>query len=219
MGLLLSSFLMAQQRVSFKIVNKNNEPVSFATITAKNAADTSKSSTRIADSTGTTQLSLTDGNYKISIQAVNYQAFTKTITVNNSNTSFTFSLSLSTGSLEGVVVTARKPLMRQDDDKTIVDPEPIVLGSSNAYEVMEKIPGLFMDQDGNIFLNSTTPSQIWINGREQKMSAADVATILKSLPPKSIASIELIRSPSARYDASGGGGIVNVILKKNVRSG
>jgi iron complex outermembrane recepter protein len=219
LGLLLSSFLIAQQRVSFKIINKNNEPVSFATIIAKNAADTSKSSTRIADSSGTTQLLLNDGTYKIYVQAVNYQAFTKTITVNNLNTAFTFSLSLSTGSLQGVVVTARKPLMRQDDDKTIVDPEPIVLGSSNAYEVMEKIPGLFMDQDGNIFLNSTTPSQIWINGREQKMSAADVATILKSLPPNSIASIELIRSPSARYDASGGGGIVNVILKKNVKIG
>ena len=95
LGLLLSSFLIAQQRVSFKIINKNNEPVSFATIIAKNAADTSKSSTRIADSSGTTQLLLNDGTYKIYVQAVNYQAFTKTITVNNLNTAFTFSLSLS----------------------------------------------------------------------------------------------------------------------------
>ena len=101
MGLLLSSFLMAQQRVTIKIVNKNNEPVSFATITAKNAADTTKSNTRIADSSGIALLSLNDGNYRITIQAVNYQNLTKTITVNNANTSFTFSLSLSTGSLEG----------------------------------------------------------------------------------------------------------------------
>ncbi len=219
MSLLLSISLLAQQRVTIKVADKQNQPIAFATVIARSEADTNKKITRIADSTGTVLVSLANGNYSVTAQAVNYTALTKKILVNNTATSFTFTLPLLTGSLQGVVVTARKPLMRQDDDKTIVDPEPIVLGSSNAYEVMEKIPGLFMDQDGNIFLNSTTPSQIWINGREQKMSAADVATILKSLPPNSIASIELIRSPSARYDASGGGGIVNVILKKNVKIG
>lgn len=219
MSLLLSISLLAQQRVTIKVADKQNQPIAFATVIARSEADTNKKITRIADSTGTVLVSLANGNYSVTAQAVNYTALTKKIQVNSTTNTFTFSLSLLTGSLEGVVVTARKPLMRQDDDKTIVDPEPIVLGSSNAYEVMEKIPGLFMDQDGNIFLNSTTPSQIWINGREQKMSAADVATILKSLPPNSIASIELIRSPSARYDASGGGGIVNVILKKNVKIG
>jgi hypothetical protein len=84
---------------------------------------------------------------------------------------------------------------------------------------MEKVPGLFVDQDGNIYLNSTTPATVYINGREQKMSAADIATMLKSLPPNSIATIEIMRTPSARYDASGSGGIVNVVLKKGVRIG
>jgi hypothetical protein len=60
---------------------------------------------------------------------------------------------------------------------------------------------------------------VYINGREQRMSAADIATILKSLPPNAIASIEILRTPSARYDASGGGGIVNVVLRKGVRIG
>jgi hypothetical protein len=109
--------------------------------------------------------------------------------------------------------------MRQEDDKTIVDPENLAASSTNAYEIMEKIPGLFVDQDGNIYLNSTTPATVHINGREQKMSSADIATILKSLPPNSIASIEILRTPSARYDASGGGGIVNVVLRKGVRIG
>jgi len=109
--------------------------------------------------------------------------------------------------------------MRQEDDKTIVEPENLALASTNAYEIMEKVPGLFIDQDGNVFLNSTTPAKVYINGREQKMSTADIATLLKSLPPNSIASIEIIRTPSAKYDASTSGGIVNVVLKKGVKIG
>lgn len=121
--------------------------------------------------------------------------------------------------MEGVVVTARKPLMRQEDDKTIVDPENLATSSTNAYEVIEKIPGVYVDQDGNVMLNNSTPSAVWINGREQKMSSQDIATLLKSLPPNSIEKIEVIRTPSARYDASGGGGIVNIVLRKNVKLG
>src|SRR5215218_1559615 len=109
--------------------------------------------------------------------------------------------------------------MRQEDDKTIIDPENLASSSINAYEILEKTPGLFVDQDGNIYLNSTTPATVYINGREQKMSTADIATMLKSLPPNSIASIEIMRTPSSKYDASGSGGIVNVILKKGVRIG
>ena len=82
---------------------------------------------------------------------------------------------------------------------------------------MEKIPGLFVDQDGNIYISSTTPAKIYINGREQRMSTADIATLLKSLPPGAIASIEILRTPSAKYDASSSGGIVNVVLKKGIK--
>src|SRR4028118_1092556 len=109
--------------------------------------------------------------------------------------------------------------MRQEDDKTIVDPENLAASSTNAFEILEKTPGLFVDQDGNVYLSSTTPARIYINGREQRMSTADIATMLKSLPPNSIASIEILRTPSAKYDANGGGGIVNVVLKKGVRIG
>jgi hypothetical protein len=85
--------------------------------------------------------------------------------------------------------------MRQEDDKTIVDPENLAASSTNAYEIMEKIPGLFVDQDGNIYLSSTTPAKVYINGREQRMSTLDIATLLKSLPPNAIASVEILRTP------------------------
>ncbi|HET7897072.1 MAG TPA: outer membrane beta-barrel protein, partial [Flavisolibacter sp.] len=153
------------------------------------------------------------------ISAVSYETLERSIQVKSGSTSFNFVLQSASQSMAGVIVTARKPLFRQEDDKTILDPEPLANTSTNAYEIMEKTPGLYVDQDGNIYLNSTSPAKVYINGREQKMSAADIATILKSLPPNAIASIEIVRTPSAKYDASGGGGIVNVVLRKGIRIG
>ena len=109
--------------------------------------------------------------------------------------------------------------MRQEDDKTIIDPENLVASSTSGYEVLEKTPGLFVDQDGNIYISSLSPAAVQINGRDMKMSASDIAAMLKSLPPNSIAKIEIVRTPSAKYDASSSGGVVNVVLKKGVQIG
>jgi len=175
---------------------------------------------KVADTLGHVKFTLAqNGQYFVSITAVNYEPIEKRITVKGSTPVFTFTADHSAKTLGGVTVTATRPLMRQEDDKTIVDPENLAAASTNAYEIIEKTPGLFVDQDGNIYLNSTTPATIYINGREQKMSTADIATMLKSLPPNSIASIEIMRTPSAKYDASGSGGIVNIVLKKGVRIG
>jgi outer membrane receptor protein involved in Fe transport len=84
---------------------------------------------------------------------------------------------------------------------------------------LEKTPGIIADQDGNFYLSSTSAATIYINGRELKMSNADIATMLKSLPPNAIERIEILRTPSAKYDASGSGGIINVVLKKGVKIG
>jgi iron complex outermembrane receptor protein len=121
--------------------------------------------------------------------------------------------------LDAVVVTSKSPLLKQVDDKTIVDAEVLANSSTNALEVLEKTPGAIVDNDGNVYLNSATPALVYINGREVKLSASDVASLLKSLPANSISKIEIIRSPSAKYDASGSGGIVNVVLKKGVKIG
>ncbi|MBL0267664.1 MAG: hypothetical protein IPP99_03045 [Chitinophagaceae bacterium] len=80
------------------------------------------------------------------------------------------------------MVRSQKPLMRQEDDKTIVDPGNLGATSTSGYEVIEKTPGLFVDQDGNIYISSLTPAAIQINGRDMRMSAADVAPCGKPAP-------------------------------------
>ena len=215
-----SSILAQQTRVSFKVVNNKSEGLPFVTVSVVSVPDTINKVERITDSTGFAYFSLIAGRpYKIIVSAVEFVPVVKAITVKGDNPVYTIVVETLSTSLGTVVVNSRRPIMRQEDDKTIVDPENLAASSTNAYEMMEKVPGLFVDQDGNIYLNSMTPATVHINGREQKMSTADVATMLKSLPPNSIASIEILRTPSAKYDASGGGGIVNVVLKKGVRIG
>ncbi|HEY6502488.1 MAG TPA: carboxypeptidase regulatory-like domain-containing protein, partial [Chitinophagaceae bacterium] len=203
-----------------RVVNTKKEPVPFATITVTNRIDSLLSEKKVADSSGSATFRLSKGvQYIISVSAINYQPQEKRITFTANQNAFIFSLESSAKTLGGVVVRSSKPLMRQEDDKTIVDPENIAATSTSGYEVIEKTPGLFVDQDGNIYIASTTPATILINGREMKMSTADIATMLKSLPPNAIQSIEILRTPSAKYDASSSGGIVNVILKKGVKLG
>ena len=204
--------------VTFQVINEKKEPIPFASIEVTLQSDTVSPIKKVADSMGTARFSLAkNGLYRVSITAVNYQSIQKGISI--SQRRFVFVVNALSKSLKEITVTAKRPLMRQEDDKTIVDAEVLAESATNGYEIVEKIPGIVIDQDGNIYLSSTTPAQIYINGREMKMSAEDIATMLKNLPPNAIARIEILRTPSAKYDASGTGGIVNVVLKKGVKIG
>jgi iron complex outermembrane receptor protein len=215
----ITSIHAQQTNVAIKIINAKKEPLPFASVTITPVNDSTQTFNKISDSSGIAMFSLPYERYLVSVSSINYQQLKKGITVKSENPSFTLMAESTLKTLTGVTVTATRPVMRQEDDKTIVDPENLATSSTNAYEILEKTPGLYVDQDGNIYLNSTTPAAIYINGREQKMSAADIASMLKNLPPNSIASIEILRTPSAKYDASGSGGIVNVVLKKGVKIG
>lgn len=206
--------------VTIKIINQKKESIASATVSVTNGFDSLAIFKKVADSTGTVLFSLIKNQqYTVAVSATGYQPYEKGIMLTGNHPVYTFSLETQSKTLGGVTVRSSRPLMRQEDDKTIVDPENLASSSTSGYEVIEKTPGLFVDQDGNIYIASTTPATVLINGRELKMSAADIATMLKSLPPNAIQSIEIVRTPSAKYDASGGGGIVNVILKKGVKLG
>ncbi len=209
-----------QSSVTIKINGYKNEPVANATIKISSWPDSTYIQNKIADSSGIAIVSLTKNTkYSITISAIDHLPFEKGINYTGNQSYFSFHLEPSNKNLDTVTIASKKPLMRQENDKLIVDPENMVASSSSGFEVIEKIPGVFMDQDGNIYLNSMTPATVQVNGREMKTSAADVASMLKSLPPNAIAKIEILKTPSAKYDASGGGGIVNVVLQKGIKLG
>lgn len=216
--LVFTAFFGTAQNLRINVTNNALQPVPFATLTLSLQQDSTLISTRRTDATGWVFFDAVPGFYRLQISSVGYLPVQQTIKFDQS-TELKFTLKADSKALKGVTVIATKALVRQEDDKTIVDPEPLAPASTNAYELLEKTPGIFADPDGNVFLSSTSPAAIHINGREQRMSPADIATMLKSLPPNAIASIEILRTPSARYDASGGGGIINIVLKKGVRVG
>ncbi len=159
------------------------------------------------------------GLYIVKISYIGYKTLEKTINVKPEKRSFDFFLEESSTSLSEVTVSAAKPLIRQEDDKMIIDPGPMVSISTNTLEVLESTPGLYVDYEGGIYLTSATPAVVYINGREQKMGNQDIMTLLRSLPPGSVERIEVIRTPSTKYDAASSGGIINVVLKKGVKLG
>lgn len=115
--------------------------------------------------------------------------------------------------LETVVVTATKPMMQMDiDKKTFNVDKNIVTTGGTAVDVMRNVPSVQVDIDGNVKLRNAAP-QIYVDGRLSTLS-------LDQIPADAIESVEVITNPSAKYDASGGNaGILNIVLKKNRKSG
>jgi hypothetical protein len=116
--------------------------------------------------------------------------------------------------LKSIEIAAKKPLLEQNIDRTVVNVESMIsAASSNTLEVLNKTPGVTVDQNGNIQLNGKGV-MVLINGRTTYMSGQDLANYLKSLPGSTLDKIELMDAPPAKYDA-GGGAVINLRLKKS----
>lgn len=122
-------------------------------------------------------------------------------------------LSTDAKQLEAVTVTASKPTLKMDIDKKVYNVEKdMVNAGGTALDVMKNVPSVNVDIDGNVTLRNSSP-QIYIDGRPTTLT-------LDQIPADAIESVEVITNPSAKYDASGGGaGILNIVLKKNRKTG
>jgi hypothetical protein len=122
--------------------------------------------------------------------------------------------------LDEVTVNATRPQIIIEPDKTIVNVEGTVMAEgANALDVLGRSPGVFITSDGSINLNGRTGVTVMINDRPMYMSAADLTSFLRSMSADNIKSIEVITSPSARFDAEGAAGVINIQLKKNTVDG
>ena len=209
------------QQISLQVTlsTLQNNSLAGATLQLYSLPDTILLNAQVAATNGNIFLVKPFARYLLKAVAIGYEATETSIAVKDQPVQLHLFFKKKLTSLKGVEVTARKQLLKQEDDKTIVDATVLANSSSNAYEVLEKTPGAVIDQDGNVYLSSTTPATIFINGREMKLSSADIASLLKSLPAGSVSKIEILRSPSAKYDAASSGGIVNIVLKNGIKIG
>ncbi|HRR09151.1 MAG TPA: TonB-dependent receptor [Rhodothermales bacterium] len=210
----------AQSFVNLKFTDTQNMAIIGVSVRLINEKKPSSQQTGTTNQEGNIRLKVEPTTtYRLQATFIGYKPIEELISFKKDDVERIFVLTEDTASLGEVTVTAKKPLITQVDDMSVVDPGPVADISSNAMEVLEKIPGLFIDQDGNIYLSSTTPASVYLNGREQKMSREDIAVLLKNLPPNSIERIEILRTPSAKFDASSSGGLVNVVLKRGFKIG
>lgn len=205
-------------QIHLSITNDKQEPFQGVTAILYHLPDSSLKLKLVIDGEASLSVDI-NSNYFIKVSASGVKTVTKEISVADSIVNVNVVLSSKVNNLGNVTVVSKRPLIKQDDDKTVVDAEALSNSSINAYEVLEKVPGAIVDQDGNVYLSSTTPATIFINGREMKLSNTDIASLLKSLPAGSVSKIEILRSPSAKFDAASSGGIINIVLKKGVKLG
>lgn len=217
--LLIVTVTLFSQKVSIRVIDNSRNPLPGATVSISHINDSAiiYSTTNI-DGVAFFE-NLKNTTYLLKVSYIGFTPLEKAITIKSNERNFTFKLEENAYALDEVTIAAQKPLIRQEGDKMIIDPESLAHAASNTLEVLESTPGLYVDQDNGIFLNSATPAKVYINGREQKLSSQDISMILQSLPPGSVEKIEVLRTPSTKYDAASSGGIINVVLKKGVKIG
>lgn len=220
----LSSFAQNTAQVMGKITGDNKKPLASATVSLLKAKDSSLVKIAVSNSNGDFKiLSVKPGSYFLSATSVGFakNATSKfEITEGQEYTAPPLMLLHSSTSLSAVIVQAKKPMIEVKADKTVFNVENSINATgSNAFELLQKSPGVTTDKDDNISMQGKNGVKIYIDGKPTQMGGADLAAYLRSINSADIESIEMITNPSAKYDASGNAGIINIRLKKNKNYG
>lgn len=222
--LALPAMICAKGTVTGKIVNKGTgEPMDFVTIQVFDASG--KKPLQIvasSDEAGNFKLpSLADGSYVVKIMNVGSVNQERPVNIAGGNVNLgTIHLADDSKLLKEVVVEGIRSQMRFELDRKVftVDANIAAAGQS-ASELLESIPSVEVDQDGEVSLRGNSSVTIWINGKDSGLTADNRAQILEQIPGESIDRIEVITNPSAKYSPEGTAGIINIILKKDRRGG
>lgn len=227
--LLLTAFTAGAQnttKISGQVMDENGSPVKAVTVMLHRTKDSVLVKTEITDGQGIYEMiGVKPGNYFIRTSFVGtLRSSTPAFQVADGQTASVPSISLkpSDKNLQGVTVTGSytKPLIEVKADRTIFNVESSINSTgSNAFELLQKSPGVITDKDDNISLKGKNGVRVYIDGRPTQMNNADLAAYLRSINSVDIESIEMISNPSAKYDASGNAGIINIRLKKNKKFG
>ncbi|MCB9293613.1 MAG: TonB-dependent receptor [Lewinellaceae bacterium] len=211
--------------ITGKVTDETGAPVAYANALLLYAQDSTLAKGALTDSSGIfTFENAPGGRYLVSISYVGYAtAYTSLFETGAGQAPVQLapiSLSQEGIALEEIVVKASRPFIQLDADKMTINVEnsPVAAGNT-ALEVLARAPGVTVDQNNTINLKGKQGVQILINGKNTHLSAEDVARMLENMPAESIQKIEIIHSPSARYEASGNAGVINIQIKKDRKLG
>jgi iron complex outermembrane recepter protein len=226
LSLIITYSINAQEGfLSGSLIDPKEETIPFATVAMVKLPDSTVVTGTTTDMDGMFELGTPkEGKYMLRFSAIGFTStFTDAFNITSPNYSRDFGqviIKEEMTMLNEVMVQAWRPRVELEAGKMVVRVEGTAMAAgSSAFEIISKSPGISADQDGNLRLNGKTGVKIMINGRLTYLSADQLKTMLESMPAENIKNIELIHNPSAKYDAEGSAGIINIILKENLGSG
>ncbi len=207
--ILFASVSASALNIKGKVTDPKGEPISFATISLL-SNDSTLLTGAITNEKGEYTLDTQNKDYILQASYVGYQ------------TSFggpDFVLKEETSQLSEVEVKAKRPLIERQMDKLVVNvsQSPLAAGS-NGNDILRRAPGVRIDKDGNITVNGKSV-EVYIDGKPSYLSGQQLKAMLDGTDGNTIEKIEIISNPSAKYDASGQGGIINIKTKRNMMKG
>ncbi|MCG9792821.1 TonB-dependent receptor domain-containing protein [Flavobacterium algicola] len=207
-------------RITGKIIEKTTkQPLEYATVTFKNPINPKAITGGITDSKGDFSIDITPGTYNITMEFISFRA----IELNNKSLQKTtalgtFSLEEDAAQLNEVVITTEKSSVEIKLDKKIYNVgQDMTVKGGTASDVLNNVPSVTVDTDGTVSLRGNDNVRILIDGRPS--NATNISDALRSISSDALDKVEVITNPSARYDAEGGAGIINIVLKKGKNNG
>jgi len=221
--ILMSTALFAEPSaiVKGRVTDTKNKPIEFATATLLNSSTKELFKGQICNDKGEFVIEkVKPGEYILAVTMVGYsKSESEKLTIDPKSSKVVEKnvvLSEASHQLGNVEVVAKKKFIEQTVDKMIVNPEAsITTASENVYEILKKLPGVVIDNSDNISMKGKQNVKILIDEKPTYVSATQLASMLKGMQGKNVDRIEIIENPSARYDAEGNSGIINIKTKHN----
>ena len=220
----ITVFAQNASTVSGQINDNNGKPLAAATIMLQKAKDSALVKTAVTNATGSYEISpVKPGSYFVSATSAGMKKTTSAVFEVKENENAVAPLLAAqpaTKDLTAVTVTSAKPMVEVKADKTILNVEGTINAVGNdGLELLRKSPGVMVDKDDNLSLSGKNGVRVYIDGKPSPLAGSDLASYLKSLQSSQIEAIEIITNPSAKYEAAGNAGIINIKLKKNLTIG
>ncbi|MBO4599497.1 MAG: TonB-dependent receptor, partial [Bacteroidales bacterium] len=212
--------LFAQGKISGKVIDRQTgSSVEYATIAVLNAKDSSLVTGTVTEGNGSFAVKIAYGRYLVRISFMGYETYfhPKEVVLSDRQPSVNVGkVQIAPGAMmmEEVQVRAERTLVEYQLDKRVVNVDKnLVSSGGTATDVLEQVPSVSVDNDGNVSLRGSSNVKVLINGRPYELMGNDLETLLEQIPASSVESVEVITNPSAKYDPEGMSGIINIKLK------
>ncbi|HEY5824006.1 MAG TPA: outer membrane beta-barrel protein [Cyclobacteriaceae bacterium] len=214
----------ASGRIEGSVSNEKGEPIEYVTVLLQQPLDSVLIAGTTTNATGQYIFeSAAHGKYILTLRFIGYHKQSMGIELQDGANSYVapvIILKEDTQLLDEVVVREQKPLIEQQEDKLIFNVQnSVVAAGGNAAELLQRAPGVSIDQNDQISLNGKTGVTILIDGKITYLPPAELATLLRNMSANNISTVEVISNPSARHDAAGTSGMINIKMKKSTLEG